>query len=84
MRWNDFRARKTVRRVSLAELPGANESSSPRFIEMLAEFQVQLRPGDELYHYDSDQEEWDRGFGSEGFALLRDGELLDTLVIRMN
>jgi hypothetical protein len=50
----------------------------------LAEFRGRLLPGDELYHYASESDEWDRGMGSEGYAILRDGELLDTLVVGMN
>lgn len=84
MRWADFRICKTVRLVGLCDLPVPTARTSPRFIEVLAEFRGRLLPGDELYHYNSDREEWDRGMGSEGYALLRDGELLDTLVVRMN
>jgi hypothetical protein len=83
-RWADFRARMTVRRVGPADLPALTARISPQFVERLAEFRRSLLPGDELYHYDSDPPEWDRGMGSEGYAILRDGELLDTLVVRMN
>lgn len=84
MRWADFRSRMTVRLVSLTDLPAPTERSSPRFVAALAEFRGRMIPGDELYHYESDLEEWNRGMGSEGYAILRDGELLDTLVVRMN
>ena len=58
--------------------------SAAAFREALAEFRRRLQPGDVLYFYDSDPEEWDMGFGSAGYAIVRDGELLDTLVVRTN
>jgi hypothetical protein len=84
MRWADFSKHMTVRRVRPVDLPVATPKSSPRFVESLAEFVGCLQPGDELYHYDSDPDMWDQGMGSEGYAILRDGELFDHLVLRMN
>jgi hypothetical protein len=84
MRWAALCARNKVRRVSLADLPVVNAHTSKRFAEILAEFRAQLLPGDELYHYDSHQEEWERLMGSEGYVIVRDGELIDTLVMKMN
>ena len=84
MRLADFCARKTLREVGPSDLPAESGRSADVFREVLAEFRRRLQPGDVLYFYDSDPEEWDMGLGSAGYAIVRDGELLDTLVVRMN
>lgn len=84
MRLADFRAGKTLQVVGASDLPADNGRWVAAFREALAEFREMLQPGDELYYYCSNQEEWDMGFGSEGYAIVRDGELLDTLLMRMN
>ena len=43
-----------------------------------------MRPGDELWEYDSPREDWDRLMGSSGFALVRGGVVVGTQVCRMN
>jgi hypothetical protein len=84
MRLADFRARKTLREVSASDLPVGGDRSAAAFREALTEFRQRLQPGDVLYHYDSDPEEWAMGFGSAGYAIVRDGELFDTLIVMMN
>jgi hypothetical protein len=80
----DFRVRKILREVGPSDLPAETGRSAAAFGEALAELRQRLQPGDVLYHYDSDPEEWAMGFGSAGYAIVRDGELFDTLVVRMN
>jgi hypothetical protein len=84
MRWADFCVGMTVRLVSPNDLPVPRPRSSTQFVEVLAKFRADLRTSDQLYHFDSNRAEWDRGMGSEGYAIVRDGELLDTLVVMMN
>ncbi len=48
--------------------------------DLLAQMQV----GDELWVYDSPQEDWEELMGSRGIALVRAGVVIDTLVLRMN
>jgi hypothetical protein len=43
-----------------------------------------MEPGDELWEYDSPKEDWDRLMGSSGIALLRNGVIIVTLVLKMN
>jgi hypothetical protein len=45
---------------------------------------TKMQPGDELWEYDSPQEDWDRLMGSQGIALVRGGQVIATLVLRMN
>ena len=48
------------------------------------EFERSWRPGDSVWHYDSAEEDWARGMGSEGYIIVRDGQIVDTLVMKMN
>jgi hypothetical protein len=84
MKLADFRVGKVFRQVTVAELPKCDERTWHAFREELEAFRVQILPTDVLYYFDSEQSEWDKGFGSEGFAIVRDGELFDTLVVKMN
>jgi hypothetical protein len=45
---------------------------------------AEMQPGDELWEYDSPQEDWVRLMGSSGIALIRRGMVIATLVCRMN
>jgi hypothetical protein len=45
---------------------------------------AQVQPGDELWEYDSCQEDWDRLMGSSGFVLIRGGQIIANQVCRMN
>ena len=45
---------------------------------------AEMRPGDELWEYDSPKEDWDRLMGSAGVALVRGGVVIATVVCRMN
>ena len=84
MKFADFRVGKTLRSVSVADLPiGFNHYSKP-FVASLREFRQKILPTDIIYHFAADQSEWDKGFGSEGYVLVRDGELFDTLLLKMN
>jgi hypothetical protein len=80
-----FSDRKTLREVDPADLPADAERCSPgSFGEALQEFAGRVLPTDKLYHYDSYREEWDNGFGSEGYIIVREGELLDGFLLCMN
>jgi hypothetical protein len=48
------------------------------------EFRQQARPTDVIYYYCSERPEWDMLMGSEGYLLVRDGEIVDSIVRRMN
>jgi hypothetical protein len=54
--------------------------SNSRWIALI----TQMIPGDELWEFDSPREDWIAGFGSSGYAILRDGEFIDMMVIRIN
>jgi hypothetical protein len=84
MRLADFSVGKSLKEVNPSDLPTESSRSAAAFREALAEFRRMLQHDDVLYFYDSDPEEWDRGFGSTGYAIVRDGELLETLVVQMN
>lgn len=62
-------AAHTARRVSGRPAPAPFGSVSEQWQELLAE----MRPGDELWEYDSPAAEWDRNMGSSGYVLIRPG-----------
>jgi hypothetical protein len=84
MKWVAFSANKRLRVVSPSELPLGSPRSAQTFLVALEEFRQKVLPTDTVYHFDSEQTEWEKGFGSEGYAIVRDGELLDALVVKMN
>jgi hypothetical protein len=43
-----------------------------------------MMPGDELWEFDSSREDWMVGFGSSGYVLLRDGKIIDMIVLKMS
>jgi hypothetical protein len=47
-------------------------------------FEQQVQPTDLIYYYCSEPALWDMLMGSEGFLLVRDGEIVDSAVLRMN
>ncbi len=47
-------------------------------------FKQQALPTDVVYHYCSEQSEWDKLMGSEGYIIVRDGVIVADLVRRMN
>jgi hypothetical protein len=49
-----------------------------------SELLVQILPGEELWEYDSSQADWDRGMGSSGLVLIRAGQIIASMTIRMN
>ena len=84
MKWADFCVGKLLREVPAAELPAGGPRSGRTFLVVLEEFRRRLLPTDTLFHFDSEQAEWEKGFGSEGYAIVRAGELVDTLVMKIN
>ena len=63
---------------------GASPTSSWGYKECVAEYQQAYREGDEVYSYDSFDEWWDQGMGSEGYMLLRNSIIVEQLVRKMN
>jgi hypothetical protein len=64
----------------ILELP----SYCDRFKMKMKQFKEQIRPSDLIYYYCSEQAQWDAMMGSEGYALVRDGEVIDELLLKMN
>ncbi|AWM35871.1 hypothetical protein GobsT_64010 [Gemmata obscuriglobus] len=62
-------AAHTARRVSGRPAPVPFGGLSAQWRELVAE----MRPGDELWEYDSPAAEWDRNMGSSGYILIRPG-----------
>jgi len=43
-----------------------------------------VQPADEIYYYCSEPAAWDKMMGSEGYLLVRDGEIIHDITRRMN
>jgi hypothetical protein len=54
--------------------------ANPQWIALIAK----MVPGDELWEFDSSREDWMVGFGSSGYVLLRDGKIIDMIVLKMS
>jgi hypothetical protein len=52
----------------------------PRLAELLTKYQ----DGDTIFWYDSPEAEWATNMGSAGYYLVRDGFLVDDVLMRMN
>jgi hypothetical protein len=83
MSFADFCVGMRLREVTLEEI--AKSSERPETLQYLQQhFKQQTRPGDVIYHYCSEPSMWDLGMGSEGYIVVRDGQIVDSLVLRMN
>ena len=45
---------------------------------------AQMLPGDEIWYFSSGPESWRQLAGREGYALVRDGDVIDSLITGMN
>jgi hypothetical protein len=53
---------------------------NPRWLALKGKY----APGDELYYFTSDERSWRHLLGIEGYVLVRENEIVDTIVTRMN
>lgn len=78
-----FSKRMTLTPVLLDDIqakPEYKESAQ----QWYRDFKSQYLPGDLLFHYDSCREDWDRMMGNSGYILVRNGQIVDSLVLMMN
>ena len=72
-----------TRTVTFRELAGQAEHAknlASRFQELIAKH----REGDAIIWYSSPRQKWEALMGHEGYALVRDGYLVDAITLRMN
>jgi hypothetical protein len=62
--------------------PGTFEDSSQG--REYARFETQYREGDELYFFRSEKRSWRDLAGTEGYVLIRNGKIIDTVETRVN
>ncbi len=65
--------RKKGKLPATAPAPPAGDGPHARAIRELA---AVMQPGDELWHYDSDPEDWQHLCGEMGFAVVRGGQVV--------
>jgi hypothetical protein len=72
-------------RLTRLNLDTAFEGSSPdRLDPWLQEIKGQVQQNDEVYHYSSEPSLWELGMGSEGYVVVRKGQIVASIVQRMN
>ncbi len=55
-------------------------NANARWLALVAKMQE----GDELWTFDSPLETWENLCGRRGYSIVRDGEIIDSLIIGMN
>ena len=70
--------------ISLREYEDENLEMLVRMAEKWDEFIASMQKGDEVWLYRSPPETWRAMAGNEGVAIVRAGELIKTLILRMN
>ncbi len=83
MNINDFSAGKRLKRVEIDTLLEGCEISDKLRLR-LSDLKKKYTSEDAILYYCSERHEWDAGMGSEGYILVRDNEIVDGLVLRMN
>ncbi|MGA7936542.1 MAG: hypothetical protein WCA35_23510 [Kovacikia sp.] len=61
-----------------------DQSTSPSFVQEAKRLQDSFISGDELSEFCTSKESWEQGMGSAGFVLKRNGEIIKSLVCKMN
>lgn len=83
MKLNDFSAGMRLEDVDLdAQLTSSEISDWLRV--RLTDLKRKCVSGDRVLYYCSERKEWDAGMGSEGYALVRNDEVIDGVLLRMN
>ena len=59
-------------------------TSNPRFAAECARFIEGCLPGDELVEFCTNVQDWRAGAGRAGFHLVRDGQVIAELIVRMS
>lgn len=83
MKLDDFSVAMRLEEVDLDGLIAGSDISEKRR-DRLRNLKSKLESGDRVLYYCSERKEWDAGMGSEGYALVRNDEVIDSLVLRMN
>ena len=89
MSTEQFHRRLTVEEAE-AEYMVSDESLGPNPVpfgtmqEQWKELVAAMRPGDEIWDFDSSEESWIHLAGRGGIGLVRDGEVIEAIILRMN
>ena len=82
---SDFAKGKQLTLIPLhAEPPDIDEIAVEALEWIMKELEPLMLPGDQVFHYCSEQGDWDRLRGSAGFIIVRDGVIVSGRVYRMN
>ena len=79
----DFSKKMIVEKIDPMAIP-MNPRSTDQFIRLREEFMSQIALQDTVYYYVAPPALWDAGQGSEGYIVVRNGQIIADLVTRMN
>ncbi|MBP3954213.1 hypothetical protein J8F10_02745 [Gemmata sp. G18] len=82
MTLEDFAKMMSITPVLAEDVPG--KSSTGIFRKLRDEFVDSLLPGDTVYFYDSNEADWQKTMGREGYILVRQGVIVADLMTKMN
>lgn len=83
MKLDDFSVGMRLEKVDLDALIASSDISDKRRGRLM-DLKSKWASGDTVLYYCSVREEWDAGMGSEGYVLVRNGDVIEGLVLRMN
>lgn len=86
MDFQDFLKNTPSRPAEIEEIQALidDEENIEGFRAEARQFMQKLAPGDRLYFHTSSQEAWQSGMGSEGYALVRNGEIIAGLTLAIS
>jgi hypothetical protein len=71
-------------KTSVEEVEARFENPCEQWLTEWRSLVAKIQPGDELRHYSSPREHWFNLIGSAGYALVRDGAVVDSVMTFMN
>ena len=83
MNIDDFAVGMQFKRIDIEMLISSGNMSN-KLRARLVDLKKKSTVDDVILYYMSEQQAWDAGMGSEGYVLLRNNEIIDSLVLRMN
>ena len=73
-----------IQAVTIADVEAGKTKGDKPSGEKWEKFKTGIRPGDELWYFCSPAETWQQLAGRRGYAILRDGRVVDHVLTKLN
>ncbi len=83
MSFAEFSLGKVTKIIELHNIVASPRAGAP-WRNKLNDFKSQAMIGDQFIYYCSDASEWNQGMGSEGYAIVRNEQIVATIILMMN